>query len=85
MNRTRFLNFLLTVQLAALAAFAFARDARGAEKFPCDSAGEARQVLVIPESAAKVFGEGESAIPTDWEGTYDGGNQEAVIAIAEKS
>lgn len=79
MNRTRFLNFLLTVQLAALAAFAFARDARGAEKFPCDSAGEARQVLVIPESAAKVFGEGESAIPTDWEGTYDGGNQEAVI------
>ena len=68
------------IQLIILAFFVGANALFGAGNAYCDRAGEAREVLVIPESAARVFGEGEkSAIPLDWEGTYDGGSKEAVI------
>ena len=67
------------IHLIILGLFVGANALFGAGKVFCDRAGESQQALIIPERAARVFGEGESAIPTDWEGTYDGGNQEAVI------
>lgn len=81
-TRTHFWEYLLTVHLIALSFLSGAHPA-AAGGFPGDDAGECPQVLVIPEALESgqgaVFGGSESAIPLDWEGTYDGGSKELVI------
>ena len=81
MNRTRFLSFLLTIQLAALTVFSCARSVFASDDFFCDSAGENQQVLTLPDTvcAAGTLVPDESSIPLDWEGTYDGGSGKLVI------